>query len=97
MKPAQPPKSLGRFKRDALMLSMDDQPHGGESDADGGGITIVNPKMVVVMVKGPGGEAIPPGTHLMDDDEMKPDEDEDEDEDEAPAARPKKTATTYGR
>jgi hypothetical protein len=97
MKPAQPPKSLGRFKRDALMLSMDDQPHGGESDADGGGITIVNPKMVVVMVKGPGGEAIPPGTHLMDDDEMTPKPDEDEDEDEAPAARPKKTATTYGR
>jgi len=57
----------------------------------------VNPKMVVVMVKGPGGEAIPPGTHLMDDDEMTPKPDEDEDEDEAPAARPKKTATTYGR
>ena len=34
---------------------------------------------------------------MMDDDEMTPKPDEDEDEDEAPAARPKKTATTYGR
>lgn len=51
--------TLGRFKRDALMLSMDDQPPSNMSDQDSAGITIVNPKMVVVMVRGQRGEAPP--------------------------------------
>jgi len=96
MKPKPPPTSLGQFKRNALMLSMDDHPHGGASGGeggDGGGITIVNPKMVVVMVKGPGGQAVPPGTHLMDDDDMPSAPDED-----TPPARPTpKADTRYGK
>jgi hypothetical protein len=63
-------KSVGQFKRDALMLSLDDTPRGSDPPQDSSGVTIVNPKMVVMMIRGPTGAMTPPDTPLKDDEDM---------------------------
>jgi len=55
------------------MLSLDDTPRGADPPQEGSGVTIVNPKMVVMMVRGPAGAMPPPGTHLMADEDMEAD------------------------
>jgi hypothetical protein len=51
-------------------LSLDDTPRGSDPPQDSSGVTIVNPKMVVMMIRGPTGAMTPPDTPLKDDEDM---------------------------